>query len=54
MELNLHVLQSPGFSVHETLKGGRRGRAGPPITGIQIPVYRTNKMENTVTSKTAD
>ena len=28
MELNLHVLLSPGFSVHETLNGGGEGTCG--------------------------
>ena len=39
--------------------GGEQGRAGHTITGIplvklpKIPVYRTNKMKDTITGKTA-
>ena len=40
MELNLHVLQSPGFSVHETLKGGGVGGGGG-VRDLQLPESRS-------------
>ena len=47
MELNLHVLLSPGFSVHETLNGeGAMGRAEPAITGIPFVNLPNSRLLN--------